>query len=183
MLPDELAVEVHIGVIIDRPEAQECAFAWPRVGSEAPLVPDQPVIVAHLGRVGQERLRKMDRRRAVHVELVERPGVAPHRFGHVEIAVAPCRRRRIGTVKVLEAGAVLVRRPGPGAVEVDGRTHVGADQSLGTCDRSNQAGREKNGSALQQHSASVRRSWGIVNLGPCRVLERDIRRCASLRGG
>ena len=54
MLPGELAVDVNVGVIIDGAEAQEGALAGLRMRGEAALVPNEPVVAAHVGRMGDE---------------------------------------------------------------------------------------------------------------------------------
>src|SRR5205823_12452330 len=59
MLADELAVDVNVGVIIDRPEAQERTLTGLGVHGKMALVPDEAVVPAHVRRMGDKGLRQV----------------------------------------------------------------------------------------------------------------------------
>ena len=128
MLADELAVDVNISVIIDRSEAQESAFPALGMRGEMALIPDETVVPAHVGRMGDEGLRQLDHRRAVHVIFVQRLWVGPHRRGGVDVVVAAVPRRSLAAVEAGEPVAIRIDRPVPWPIEIHRLAHVGADQ-------------------------------------------------------
>src|SRR4051794_41172229 len=174
MLAGELAVDVNVGVIIDRSEAQEGALTALGMRGEMALIPDETVIPAHVGRMGDEGLRQLDHRRAVHVIFVERLWIRAHGRSGVDVLIAAMPRRSLATVKAGEAVAIWIDRPVPWTIEIDRLAHVGADQHRLRLGRGGRERESKEQEKPAHHGFNHARYRGPAP---------DTRRCAFPPGG
>ena len=182
MLADELAVDVNVGVIIDRPEAQERTLTGLGVHGKMALVPDEAVVPAHVRRMGDKGLRQVDHRRAVHVIFVQRLWIRVHGRGGVDVVVAPVPGRSLAAVEAGEAVAIRIDRPVPRSIEVDRLAHVGADQHRLCLSGGGREEEEKQGQEPAPHTISHARFRGLRQEWQRAMAPRRPPRAATAKG-
>jgi len=113
---------------------------------EFAFVPDQALIMPHLGCVGQPGLRELRDRRLVHVIFVERGRIGLHCGFDIDIGIAAAGSPRFLTMEAGLAIAVGIDRIMPWPVQAERRPEVARRQDrslagLRTAEREQQDGK------------------------------------------